>query len=451
MMQLTDTSEIGDAAEEAGKQASKAIAPFDKLNMAASATESSGTEAISVPVVDIETGNVQKENSIVAKSFDELRQAIAPTLTALGELKDVLTPIADFIWTDIINWYEKFLLPIGKWVLGEGIPGMVGAFKTLLSKVDWKKLNEALGSVYEALAPMAISMGAGLIQFVKDVATFLSPVLAVTVDALAIALGALGDMVSNVDPETWEAAGYGIGVVSASIAGIKIAAGLPALLLMIKDGLIGIVGIISNLQYLNPMALPALFDLLGFDDWLDDLYNMLPDWATDLWEGLWQALGDMVTAVFNFDETAKIWAKVVKAFKDAFDADTWYEIGWNIIKGIFLGIVGILAFPIEAVIDFFDTLWKAICNVFGIHSPAEKMKPLGANILLGILKGFTGKFGEWWGAIVTWGKGTISRFGVQARALWFAVQKPFVAVGSWFSEKFAGAWSAIKKVFNPIR
>jgi hypothetical protein len=175
---------------------------------------------------------------------------------------------------------------------------------------------------------------------------------------------------------------------------------------------------------------------------------MLPDWLTGLWEGFWQIIYDLVSQVFNLDKTFAIWVEVVKAFEDAFDGDTWYEIGWNIIEGIFLGIVGILSFPIEVVANFFETLWNNICKVFGIHSPAEKMKPLGGNILLGILQGFKDKFSDWWAAIVEWGKGTVGQFGVWARSIWYAIQKPFVSVKTWFVDKFQEAWTGIKNVFT---
>ena len=38
---------------------------------------------------------------------------------------------------------------------------------------------------------------------------------------------------------------------------------------------------------------------------------------------------------------------------------------------------------------------NGICDLFGIHSPAEKMKPIGKNIILGIIEGFTGAFSKW--------------------------------------------------------
>ena len=41
--------------------------------------------------------------------------------------------------------------------------------------------------------------------------------------------------------------------------------------------------------------------------------------------------------------------------------------------------------------DFFNWVWDGICNAFGIHSPAKKMKPIGNNIFLGIIEGIKSK------------------------------------------------------------
>ena len=42
----------------------------------------------------------------------------------------------------------------------------------------------------------------------------------------------------------------------------------------------------------------------------------------------------------------------------------------------------------------FEKVYSSICDVFGIHSPAETMKPLGEFIFLGIVEGFQGGFAD---------------------------------------------------------
>jgi hypothetical protein len=95
---------------------------------------------------------------------------------------------------------------------------------------------------------------------------------------------------------------------------------------------------------------------------------------------------------------------MVSRFQDAFDGDgdSWYEIGGNIVLGILEGFSAALGFIVEPIIDFFNSFCTHICEVFGIHSPAKKMKPFGKNILLGLLKGITDGWNEEWGDFKTW-------------------------------------------------
>ena len=429
--------------EKTRKEANKALSPIDKLN------EVQDNDNKYTPP---SPSQMFEEVTIDSKIIDyagKVKNALKPVISAFDELKEALDPIAKFTFNSIKSFYNDVLKPIGKWALGEGIPDLIEALKNLLSGINWDKLTNAISKLNKALGPLAVSVGKGFVKFVKDITNLLKPVLAKIIDLLADAISNLADILGNVDPKTWEDVGYAIGVVGTAIAGIKIAKGLPAQLTELGIALSSVITSLSYLTYMNPVALPALFDLLGLDDWLDDLYERLPQWIRRLWEGFWQMLYDLVLDVFNFDETFKIWERVAQAFRDASDADTWWEIGADIINGIFLGIAGILSFPIEVVYDFFDTLVKNIKKVFGIASPAKNMEPMGRYILLGILEGFRNTIKDWISAIADWGKITKEKFGIAASNVWSAIREPFSNVKTWFSGKFKDAWEAIKKIFSP--
>lgn len=445
-------TEQGNAIEKAGKQAKGSIAPFDEINqivLGNKESENAGTVGTSVgPVIDTKT---IETNDSFATSVEKLKDKIQPTIDALDELKRTLKPITKFAFDNLKNFHNEFLVPVGTWVLGEGVPGLVDVLTELVKDINWDKLTDALGELYSALSKMTTSIGTGLIEFAKDATKFIKPVLTEAINLLAISLKSLAEWINSIDKETWETAGYCIGIVGTAIAGIKITSSLPTLIVKLRDGLGGLVTVISNLQYMDPVALPALFDILGLDEWLDELYMKLPDWVKKLWEGFWQLLYDFVLQIFNYDETAKIWQQVAQAFKDAYNADTWYEAGWNVIKGILLGIVGTLGFLTEPVIDFFTSLWNNFKEVFGIgKSGADKMKPVGQDILKGIMNGFKEKFTEWWTSIVEWGKTTSSKFGTEAKNVWNSIKDAFKDVKSWFSTKFSEAWKGVKKVFDPV-
>ena len=128
------------------------------------------------------------------------------------------------------------------------------------------------------------------------------------------------------------------------------------------------------------------------------------------------SLGSQIGAVlFNFDFSKQILGEAKAAFENAFSADNFSEFGYWIVEGVIDGILGALAFIGEPFADLFDAVVDAICDVFGIHSPAENMKPYGEYILLGIIDGFKETFGSWTEALNTWFD--------QHIAPWFTVKK----------------------------
>lgn len=101
--------------------------------------------------------------------------------------------------------------------------------------------------------------------------------------------------------------------------------------------------------------------------------------------------------LFNFDysiDVFKMSGEFFKEMKKAWEEKDWKSVGENIVKGIAYGIWGALAFLVEPIGDLFTLIWEEICRLFGIESPAKKMKPLGKYILLGIAEGFEESFDE---------------------------------------------------------
>ena len=438
-VQTNAISDYGDAVEKAGKQAKNALAPFDeinKINSSGSGTTtglSGGTNTSLTPV----TVEATDKSEAFTYSIEKLQEKIEPTIDALERFKDALKPIGKFAFDNIKNFYDKALKPIGEWVLGDGLPRLLDVGSELLRVIDWDKLTNALSNLYDAISPMVVGIGSGLISFIEDLSVVLKPVLATTADLLADAIDALAKSIGRVDSQTWEDAGKAIGIIGTTLGSIKIVDKLPSWLLKVGRGLGTLATNIANLAYMNPIALPALFDLLGLDDWLDDLYEKLPDWVKGLWEGFWQFIYDGVAAVFNFDKTFAIWEQVAKFFKDAFNSKTWEEMGINIMAGIFLGIAGILSFPLEIVDDFFATLWKNICNVFGINSPAKEMEPLGVYIMQGLIKGFKDGWNDGWDGLATW-------LAAKPRQ----ISDAFGSLVSWFKTKGGQVITGIKNGWN---
>ncbi len=106
---------------------------------------------------------------------------------------------------------------------------------------------------------------------------------------------------------------------------------------------------------------------------------------------LWNAMWDSTSDNQLMNEVKEIWKNVAKSFKEK----DWASVGMNIVMGIIGGFINAIAYIISPLVDFSIWLYNKICELFGIHSPAEKMKPIGKYILLGIKEGFSGAFAKW--------------------------------------------------------
>lgn len=133
---------------------------------------------------------------------------------------------------------------------------------------------------------------------------------------------------------------------------------------------------------------------------------------------------------------SEIFHTIWDPIKNAFDNGDWASLGINIIKGILKGLLGALELVVGAVISFFQAVWNAFCEIFGIHSPAKEMEPIGKNIILGILKGLKDTIVEIFNWIKDTGLELINSFGE-----WFTGIKD--KIGTWASDTFSsiGEWA----------
>lgn len=202
----------------------------------------------------------------------------------------------------------------------------------------------------------------------------------------------------------------------------------------------------SGISYLNPAMLGQIFvslEQLTVGTWLD----------TNTWTGIPKAIVDTIDAIINtvgraFSEGATHLGEAFKNFLNGiFNWDSTKALfeeakanfkqgGLNIILGIIDGILGAVGFIVEPIGDFFTSLWNAFCQVFGIHSPAEEMKPIGEYILLGVVEGFINTFGEFGKAIAQWAADVIANF----QSKYFEIRDNVVL---WFSQLPGNIYTAI--------
>ena len=111
---------------------------------------------------------------------------------------------------------------------------------------------------------------------------------------------------------------------------------------------------------------------------------------------------------FKWEEVGDLWGDASFFFnkiKEDFESGDWYQMLFgcasDIIAGLGAGLMAAIDLLTSPIQFLFDDIIQSIKNVFGIHSPATTMEPIGENIVLGILEGFglvdfIQKVTEWW-------------------------------------------------------
>lgn len=163
---------------------------------------------------------VEEAAQRLKEALDAIKIAADPTREALKRLWDEgFAKLGDFIWTGLKDFYHEFLVPLGKWTLGTGIPMFADAVNNFLLRVNWPAINDALRNFWRALEPFAEKVGEGLLKFFNDLldvgASFINTIIPGGLNGIASAL-------KKIDPDQAEAIGYGLGVIATSIAAFKV-------------------------------------------------------------------------------------------------------------------------------------------------------------------------------------------------------------------------------------
>lgn len=182
------TNGVGKAAKKAAKEM-KSLMGFDQINKLSDQTVDTDSGNASSPGTGsggsigggigsaVNYGNLaegetalDKLDNKFTKLFESIKKGVQPTVDALKRLwNEGLAQLGNFAWTALKDFYEHFLVPVGKWVFGEGIPRFIDALNNGLMAIDWGKINDALKRLWDALAPFAINVGEGLLWFWENV------------------------------------------------------------------------------------------------------------------------------------------------------------------------------------------------------------------------------------------------------------------------------------------
>lgn len=303
----------------------------------------------------------------------------------------------------IANALNAFVDETDFYLVGESISKAIKTavlfFLSLGSTIDWKDLGVAI----------ADTINGAIENFpAKEFADTLDAWVQGIFDGLVAALthihwNSFGDkiveFISNIDLKTIEIVLSAIALKKGASFTVKVAAGILAsakekLLLEITNALkngIGLKELVVNLKNIAWM-LPGtpVFDV----------------GATALLEKLWDTIYNGMPKTFQswytkFDTFIKetviggFMNMMENAFKQAFNTELWdkgaehfKQGGIHIIQGLAEGLGAVAQYLTNPLQNIFNHIWNTLCTLFGISSPAEKMKPIGKYIIEGILEGF---------------------------------------------------------------
>lgn len=296
----------------------------------------------------------------VTDIFGKLAEAAKPTTRALKNLwNNGLKQFRDFTWTALKDFWKHFLVPLGKWTLGEkGLPRLINAFNDFLVKINWDRINASLVKLWDALEPFAENVGTGLLDFFDD---FFDKA-ADGVNKLPGMIDKIAAFIKGISPEQAQDIGYKLGQLFSVLAGIKFLKGTIGILdklgvgkfltMLASHPLLALAGglgaVLLQLDSMGKIHIPWDTIGKGFSDLKDKIVDYINniDWDA-VQEGI-QKFIDVITPIAEgilegIGDTLKIIGKAFKALFDALSTLTPDQL-----KSIGKGIEAIFAIKIAA-------------------------------------------------------------------------------------------------------
>lgn len=241
----------------------------------------------------------------VTDAFKKLAKAAEPTTKALKNLwNNGLKQLRDFTWTALKDFWNHFLVPLGKWTLGEkGLPRLINAFNDFLMKINWDKINASLVQLWDVLEPFAENVGTGLLDFFDD---FFDKA-ADGVNKLPDLIDRFKEFIATFSPEQAQSIGYFLGQLLTAFVAFKGLTWFGSI--FGKDGAIG-----KGIAMLATHPYASIAVGLGLTVAALDKFGVID---VD-WDGLWTRIGNLKDVIVNFIKNID-WDSLVKTIGDVWD------------------------------------------------------------------------------------------------------------------------------------
>lgn len=196
--------DMGNSGAESAKKIKKAFAGVDEINqLQFNNTKGAGGGGGSIPDFkpeDMGNSKVSEEINKWTAALEKFKIMLQPTTDALKRLwNEGLAKLGNFAWGTLTDFYNSFLVPVGKWVMGTGLPRFFDITNALLNEINWERLRTSLDGLYKALTKFTTFVFDGLLDFYEY---FLKPL---SVWFMSEAIPQLSDILTEfVDGVDWE-------------------------------------------------------------------------------------------------------------------------------------------------------------------------------------------------------------------------------------------------------
>jgi len=375
-------------------------------------------------------------------------------LTGLADLSEALAPLADTVGEGLRAFWNEVCLPLGKWLIETGIPGII----TLITR-GIEDLNAAI----QALKPYLSWL---VDELAKPVGNFLGDAFAVFTDKdfrpSEIFEGLGAEIADGTFWDTWASGAKSI------FSGTEVTKNMEKFGEGVYDFFGEIKNTVSDFEEWFDSAfvfIDNVFIGIGqfFSDFegeleavgasVYDTVHSIGEWFAGLWDGIKKTFsgigkwfGEKFTAAKNavtkaFEQIGAWFAARWTDIKDAFSAvGTWFS---EIFEKAYDGICTAFAH----IGDWFSDRWKDIKNALSSVKTwfSEKFKS-AYDAVCSIFKNIGAWFAERWNDIKNVFAKIKTWFAEKFQSAYDAVTDIFRNIGSWFGEK----WADIKNVFDKI-
>jgi len=392
----------------------------------------------------------------IKAQIDAVKETLKPTVDALKDLWEALKPLGSFIAKGLQDFYNNFLKPVGMWFLGdEGLPKLIRILTEFIKSIDLDKISAAFARLWSALAVFAQAVGEGLINFFER---FLVPVGTwVANEAIPRFLNALSAGLEAIDWDNineklkafWDAlAAFTINVGEGLLwlwENILVPLGtwtvnevVPRFIEHFTIALDAINGVIEALKPL-------------FQWFWDSFLKPLADWTggvlLEVWDAQLAHLRTFSEWIKNNKKAVETIAIIVGSFATAIGLVTAAVTAWNLVGVIATGVttafgvaVNVLTSPITLVILAIGAIIAAIVLLVRNW---DWVKETAANVWESIK--------NWWGGVADWFDTKVIQPVIGFfTGLWEGLQDGFVAAADFIKDTFDKLVNIVKIPINFI-